>query len=97
MKKLIINFLPEWKIENAIKNWKFYLINVGGYICRDNNNLIITWENDNKPSVVHHIIDVCDDLLADEWVINGLLDEIRNLHNDMTIIFDYTTNYLEVK
>jgi len=97
MKKLIINFLPEWKFKNAIHNWKLYLNNVGGDIYRDNYNLVITWENDNKPSVVHHIVDVCDDLLSDEWIISGLLNEIRNLDNDFTIIFDMMTGQFEVR
>jgi hypothetical protein len=50
--------------------------------------MIITWENDNKPSVVHHILDVIDDLLADEWWLGCLNEEIKNLNNDFTIIFD---------
>ncbi len=97
MKKLIICFLPDWKLDPKVKEWKVYLTNVGGDIYRENDNIIITWENDNKPTVVHHILDVIDDLLADEWWLGGLTEEIKNLDNDFTIIFDNMYGSLDVR
>lgn len=97
MKKLIILNLPEWKLDPKVKEWKFYLTNVGGDIYRKDNNLIIIWENDNKPTVVHHILDVIDDLLADEWWLGGFIEEIKNLYNDFTIIFDNMDGSLGVR
>jgi len=97
MKKLIICFLPDWKLDSKVNEWKVYLTNVGGNINRENDNIIITWENDNKPTVVHHILDVVDDLLADEWWLGGLIEEIKNLDNDFTIIFDNMWGSLDVR
>ena len=97
MKKLIICFLSDWKLDTKVNEWKVYLTNVGGDIYRENDNIIITWENDNKPTVVHHILDVIDDLLADEWWLGGLIEEIKNLDNDFTIIFDNMWGSLEVR
>ena len=97
MKKLIICFLPDWKLDSKVNEWKIYLTNVGSDIYRENDNIIITWENDNKPTVVHHILDVIDDLLADEWWLGGLIEEIKNLDNDFTIIFDNMWGSLDVR
>lgn len=97
MKKLIICYLPDWKLDSKINEWKVYLTNVGGDINRKNDDIIITWENNNKPTVVHHILDVIDDLLADEWCLGGLIEEIKNLDNDFTIIFDNMDGSLEVR
>lgn len=98
MKRLIINNLPDWKIDPKVKEWRFYLTNVGGDIFRNECNLIIVWENDNKPTVVHHILDVCNDILGDEWMIEqSLYDEVKYLHNDFTIIFDNMNGQLEVR
>ena len=97
MKKLIICYLPDWKLDLKVNEWKVYLTNVGGDIYRENDNMIITWENDNMPTVVHHILDVIDDLLGDEWWLGGLTEEINNLDNDFTIIFDNMCGSLEVR
>ena len=89
--------MPDWKLDSKVNEWKVYLTNVGGNINRENDNIIITWENDNKPTVVHHILDVVDDLLADEWWLGGLIEEIKNLDNDFTIIFDNMWGSLDVR
>lgn len=92
MKKLIIKNLPDWKLENVIDTWRFYLTNVGADMCVTlyTNNLMIMWPNDTKPSMIHHILDVVDDLVGDSWIVDGgLSDKITYLGNNETIIFDY--------
>ena len=97
MKKLVILYLPEWKLVGIVKTWKTYLTNVGADINLENDNVIITWENGNATSAVHHIIDVCNDVIGDEWWIGGLIEEIKDLGDDFTIIYDNMWGNFEIR